>query len=206
MNRQSKTERIKLLICGLGLTAFAVFVVFSSITRSGAQGNDGPTATDAPATPATGNAAAAPVPAAAPVVKTPAQDPAPPAAAPKMEGCIACHGNIEPMHRKRGTKPEESGKLDEQGKDAFGLSCTYCHGGNPATLEKKEAHVKPRYPELWQRYKKQDTTSSANPENSHALMANESYEFVRFVNPADLRVADNGVRRAADMESAAIAR
>jgi hypothetical protein len=190
MNWQSKTERIKLILCCLCMLAVVALVLTSSSVRSDAQSNDAAPANEtAPVTPETAEApargASAPevAPATRPIV---AQD----AAAAKVEGCVACHGNIEPMHRKRGTKPEESGKLDEQGKDAYGLSCTYCHGGNPNTLEKKEAHVKPRYPNLWERYKKQDTNSSANPENSGALMANESYEFVRFVNPGDLRVAD----------------
>ena len=196
MNWQSKTERIKLIVCSLCILAVVTLVISSSLVRSGAQGNDTP-AVDATVTnpvptqvaPATEAHPGIPAHATTPATTVPstvAQD----ASAAKVEGCIACHGNIEPMHRKRGTKPEESGKLDEVGKDAFGLSCTYCHGGNPNTNEKKEAHVKPRYPDMWERYKKQDTTSSANPEGSNALLVNESYEFVRFVNPGDMRVAD----------------
>jgi hypothetical protein len=174
------------------MLAVVTLVVSSSLVRSDAQGSDAAATEPPPATTGSSAPAASAPPAAAPSANA-ASQPRPVAAqdaAAKVEGCIACHGKIEPMHRKRGTKPEESGTLDEAGKDAYGLSCTYCHGGNPNTLEKKEAHVKPRYPNLWERYKKQDTNSSANPENSNALMANESYEFVRFVNPADLRVAD----------------
>src|SRR6188474_3446155 len=45
------------------------------------------------------------------------------------EGCITCHGQIEPMHKYGST-----GALDtlNDGKDAVNLTCTNCHGGNPA--------------------------------------------------------------------------
>ena len=88
---------------------------------------------------------------------------------PKTEGCVSCHGMIEPMH-KYGTT-ETLDKL-KAGKDAVGLSCTACHGGNPASKIKDEAHVRPRF----------------SPK-SKALWNRESWEFVRFVNPGDLRVA-----------------
>lgn len=86
---------------------------------------------------------------------------------PKVEGCVSCHGLIEPMH-KYGTT-ETLDKLKD-GKDAVGLSCTACHGGNPASKLKDEAHVRPRY-------------------GRKILWNLESWEYVRFVNPGDLRVA-----------------
>jgi hypothetical protein len=98
-----------------------------------------------------------------------------------QEGCLTCHGQIEPMHKT------ESGKLKD-GKDERELSCTFCHGGNPAEMSNKElAHVQPRYADEWKR-NNQRTTS--NPERTNALLAKESREFVRFINPGDLRVAD----------------
>src|SRR2546421_7839193 len=51
-----------------------------------------------------------------------------PPASPKLEGCVTCHGQIEPMH-KYGTT-ETLDKLKD-GMDAVGLTCTACHGGNP---------------------------------------------------------------------------
>src|SRR5262245_48958204 len=66
----------------------------------------------------------------------------------KLEGCVSCHGQIEPMH-KYGTT-ETLDKLKD-GKDAVGLSCTACHGGNPASKIKDEAHVKPMFPREWRR-------------------------------------------------------
>ena len=101
----------------------------------------------------------------------------------KLEGCVSCHGMIEPMH-KYGTT-ETLDKLKD-GKDAVGLSCTACHGGNPASKVKDEAHVQPKFPQEWRRAGRY---TGANPESSNTLMNRESWEFVRFVNPGDLRVA-----------------
>ena len=104
-----------------------------------------------------------------------------PATTPPLEGCLKCHANIEPMHRYGGPAPLD--KLDN-GKDAKGLTCTFCHGGNPATTTKEEAHVRPRYPSEWFKHGKFRV-----PEGSGPLLARESLEFVRFLNPGDLRVA-----------------
>jgi hypothetical protein len=107
------------------------------------------------------------------------------AAAPvvRVEGCVSCHTMIEPMH-KYGTT-ETLDKLKD-GKDAVGLSCTACHGGNPVAKLKQEAHVKPKFPDEW---KRAGNYRGANPERSNTLLNRESWEFVRFVNPGDLRVA-----------------
>lgn len=100
-----------------------------------------------------------------------------------VEGCLKCHGNIEPMHRYN-----NQGALEElkDGRDALGLSCTQCHGGNPAATTLEQAHVQPRFPKEWNCKKGQ--CSSANPERSNVLLARESSEFVRFINPGDFRV------------------
>ncbi|MFN2455976.1 MAG: hypothetical protein ABR577_17350 [Pyrinomonadaceae bacterium] len=103
---------------------------------------------------------------------------------PKVEGCVVCHKDIEPMHVPQGQ--EGKAKIDAQGKDGIGLSCTACHGGNPFGTTAEDSHVKPRFPERWQRNGK---ATSSNPENTNADILRESYEFVRFVNPGDMRVA-----------------
>ncbi len=114
---------------------------------------------------------------------------------PRVEGCISCHGQIEPMHKYGTTETLE--KLDKEGKDAFRLTCTACHGGNPvprkisddqAEIErvKRASHVQPRFPEEWKRDGKY---TGANPERTNTLLARESWEFVRFINPGDIRVA-----------------
>ena len=100
----------------------------------------------------------------------------------KVEGCVSCHGLIEPMHKYGTTETLE--KLKD-GKDAVGLSCTACHGGNPVATTKEAAHVQPMFPREWRRDGKY---GGANPERSNTLLTRESWEFVRFVNPGDLRV------------------
>jgi hypothetical protein len=80
---------------------------------------------------------------------------------------------------------------------AVKLGCTDCHGGNAAIVgnpalartdpayvaAREKAHVLPRYPHSW------NYPSSANPKRSYALLNKEAPEFIRFVNPGDLRVA-----------------
>src|ERR1035437_5356006 len=101
------------------------------------------------------------------------------------EGCAKCHSNIEPMHRYS-TNGDVFDKLVD-GKDAQGLTCTVCHGGNPAATTKKEAHVQPRFPKEWG-CKGDGDCSSRNPERTNTLLEKESREFVRFINPGDFRV------------------
>jgi len=85
----------------------------------------------------------------------------------KSAGCLQCHQGVEPMHKASHVV----------------LGCTDCHGGNPATgLAKEAAHVQPKHPEFWR--------SSANPPSSNAWINHESPEFIRFINPGDLRVAE----------------
>src|SRR6185503_15609652 len=75
----------------------------------------------------------------------------------KVEGCVGCHGLIEQMNKYGTTETFERIK---DGKDAAGLSCTACHGGNPVARTKEEAHVKPRFPREWRR---QGKYGGANP-------------------------------------------
>ncbi|MEP6635901.1 MAG: hypothetical protein ABJB97_04185, partial [Acidobacteriota bacterium] len=116
------------------------------------------------------------------------------ASQPKLEGCTTCHGQIEPMHKYGPTEVYEALK---DGKDAVGLSCTGCHGGNPLPRKSSDnpteqlrtklaAHVKPRFPKEWRRDGK---STGANPVRTNTLLVRESWEFVRFINPGDNRVA-----------------
>jgi hypothetical protein len=86
-------------------------------------------------------------------------------AAGKSNGCVHCHQNTGDPH----------------GKSTLHIGCTDCHGGDAGTDVKEKAHVHARYPEAW--------PTSANPVRSYALLNHEYPEFVRFVNPGDLRVA-----------------
>jgi len=87
------------------------------------------------------------------------------AAAVKSQGCITCHAGVGDMHRSPNVR----------------LGCTDCHGGNADVLTKQAAHVHPKDCEAW--------PGSANPVRSYTLLNQESPEFVRFVNPGDLRAA-----------------
>jgi len=84
----------------------------------------------------------------------------------KSRGCLTCHRGIENMHKSTAVK----------------LGCVDCHLGDPQATTTKAAHVKPRYPNKWK--------TSANPVRSYTLLNEEKPEFIRFVNPGDLRVAD----------------
>jgi hypothetical protein len=105
----------------------------------------------------------------------------------KSAGCLSCHAGIEPMHES----------------ETVVIGCTDCHGGNALansggaplgsdayTAAQKEAHVAPRYPKEWSDPKTPGRISSANPVRSYTLLNHESPEFIRFVNPGDLRVSD----------------
>jgi hypothetical protein len=97
-------------------------------------------------------------------------------------GCITCH-----------TKTDEA-SMHPSGTVTLG--CATCHGGNPAIAAapgasasspqyadaKRKAHPQPAVPELW--------TSAANPVRAYTAWLRESEEYIRFVNPGDLRVAD----------------
>lgn len=95
-------------------------------------------------------------------------------------GCRDCHTTTDAasMHKN----------------PAVVIGCADCHGGNaavraeslaPGTADyeaaKRNAHVLPRHPENW--------PSSANPKHGYTNLLQESAEFVRFINPGDLRVA-----------------
>lgn len=127
---------------------------------------------------------------------------------------MTCHGQIEPMHKYGTTETLDALK---EGKDAVGLTCTGCHGGNPQPRKtggeidaksiqqiKNEAHVRAKFPAEWQRDGK---TTGANPERTNTLLARESWEFVRFINPGDLRVAGKTCGSGChDLESKNVAR
>ncbi len=104
----------------------------------------------------------------------------------KSSGCKTCHSSTD-----QATMHVNPGVI---------LGCSDCHGGD-AKVEKPQsttykgerkseyiaamerAHVLPRYPLKW------NYPSSANPERTYTLLNRESPEFIRFINPGDLRVA-----------------
>ena len=104
----------------------------------------------------------------------------------KSTGCVSCHTSTDKhtMHANPGVV----------------LGCTDCHGGDVNVVKPKDAvykgkddaqysaamhraHVSPTYPKAW------NYPASANPESSYTLLNRENKDFVRFINPGDLRVA-----------------
>ena len=99
----------------------------------------------------------------------------------KSSGCVSCHTTTdEPtMHPTK----------------TVHLGCTACHGGNASAsapagaarssaeyaAAKEKAHVQPRDAIF--------KTRSALPEETYTKWLSESYEYVKFRNPGDLRVA-----------------
>src|SRR5215469_9333520 len=98
-------------------------------------------------------------------------------------GCVSCHGQTD------------SATMHPTG--TVHLACIDCHGGNAGAMPpagakkgdagyddaKKKAHPKPSLPELWR--------SSANPVRAYTQWLKESKEYIQFVNPGDLRVAED---------------
>ncbi len=99
----------------------------------------------------------------------------------KGAGCVTCHLSTDTpsMH--------PSGLVQ--------IGCTDCHGGNAGVSvppgarrgepqyakAMSEAHPHPKFPALWK--------SSANPVRAATDWLKESAEYIKFVNPGDLRVA-----------------
>lgn len=100
----------------------------------------------------------------------------------KSEGCVSCHIEMD-------TKTMHS-------SSAVSIGCTDCHGGNSSVKApggalqgspayetvKNQAHILPKNKKIF--------TSSANPSDGVHYANDESWEFIRFINPGDLRVAD----------------
>lgn len=95
-------------------------------------------------------------------------------------GCQDCHSKTDAptMHNTPGVV----------------LGCANCHGGDPKVRAnglkkdtaafadaKSAAHSQPDHPEWW--------PTSANPEGSYTHLLKENWDFVRFINPGDFRVA-----------------
>jgi hypothetical protein len=119
-------------------------------------------------------------------------------------GCLSCHAGIEPIHASEAV---QIGCVQCHGGDA---SVTVPAGAPPGSQGYEAAlaaaHVQPRFPGRWPRRQAAEAAgaatgagaaaagaagrvSSANPERSYTLLLAESPDFVRFVNPGDLRVA-----------------
>ncbi|MDT5158233.1 MAG: hypothetical protein QOH51_2590 [Acidobacteriota bacterium] len=159
---RTKRQQLISLIAALvvfGVAAFALFPVHSAGVKTGKTAE----ATVAPeATDASGETSESESPPAEVDVQQEGDKPPAPS-----ESCMKCHTGIGDPH---------------QTKLRNGPSCVDCHGGNGAGATKLEAHTaKPKHPEKW--------PNSANPEETYTLLNNENWDWIRFVNPSDLRTA-----------------
>jgi hypothetical protein len=107
----------------------------------------------------------------------------------KSRGCLSCHQYVSDG------KGRFTDRHTMHENPAVVLGCTDCHGGDasiyrpgnsaatdrPYQIEMGRAHVLPRFPAKW--------PTAANPEGSYTWLLREPAEFVRFMNPGDLRVA-----------------
>jgi len=133
-------------------------------------------------------------------------------------GCIDCHGgNGAAMNTMADViRVPQKNRRGEPLKDEEGNEIVTFSGGRPGApgapitdeaylAAMKAAHVQPEHPEAWygvslnERTRKfgehshEDPTKlhgSRNPENTYALLNDESPAFIRFINPGDLRIAD----------------
>ncbi|HVO29347.1 MAG TPA: hypothetical protein VMV18_01370 [bacterium] len=85
-------------------------------------------------------------------------------------GCEGCHAGIEPMH-----------------PTGVAITCVGCHGGNGTALEKSDAHVHPSKRTMEEGI----GLTAGNAIDTYGDLMNERAEYVRFVNPGDLRVAED---------------
>ena len=100
----------------------------------------------------------------------------------KSQGCMSCH------------QPMDNASMHPTG--TVRLGCVDCHSGNPEVIKpaqavpgssgyeeaKRQAHPRPRFAE--------NERSSANPVRAYTRWLKEDREFIKFVNPGDLRVAE----------------
>ncbi|MCZ6596721.1 MAG: hypothetical protein O7B99_03695 [Planctomycetota bacterium] len=94
----------------------------------------------------------------------------------RSAGCISCHeGTVDPH------------------PNPVNISCVDCHGGDGLATTIEAGHPAARHPDEW--------LSSANPERTYALLNDESYDWIRFVNPGDLRVLRDTCGRCHGQES-----
>jgi hypothetical protein len=167
MNLPSRpTGYLPLLAAGLGAAGFAACLFAApEVVEPGGAGAAADTLSGPPiAVPRNARSSEAAQPAPKP---TNWIDQSPQEARRKSAGCIECHQGIEDMHSSPNVV----------------LGCVDCHGGDPTPgLSMRKAHVAPRNAVFWQ--------TSAKPSDSSVLLNHESAEFIRFVNPSDLRVAD----------------
>ena len=101
-------------------------------------------------------------------------------AARRSAGCVSCHGFTEaPSMHTTGTVQ---------------LACIDCHGGEGDVMRPAEPDMRAYERARRQAHPKSSNgsyaDSSANPVRGYTDWLNENKEYIRFINPGDLRVVD----------------
>ena len=98
----------------------------------------------------------------------------------QSSGCVSCHTTTD------------AASMHPQSTVVIG--CADCHGGDPTivatgqpgtveyTEAKRKAHIQPRF--------REDAARGGHPKEVYSRWLKESQEYIRFVNPGDLRVAE----------------
>ena len=100
----------------------------------------------------------------------------------KSAGCVSCHTTTDSatMHL---TGTVRLGCVDCHGGDATASAPPSSKpGSEPYDQAKRHAHPRPKFSE--------DARSSANPVRAYTRWLKEDLQYIQFVNPGDLRVAD----------------
>ncbi len=85
----------------------------------------------------------------------------------KSVGCLTCHDGVEKPHASQIVR----------------LGCTDCHGGDAVATTKELAHISSG--------DRQRDNAATTPADDNADWLRQRFEYVRFVNPGDLRVAES---------------
>lgn len=103
-------------------------------------------------------------------------------------GCTDCHGGDAGIMKPAGTSEQDKAPYHGQHKDDPSIIERHGNPGyqytGPYAEAMEKAHVLPRFPERW------DYPRARNPERTYALLNKEAPEFIRFINPGDLRIAE----------------
>src|ERR1043165_5760862 len=91
----------------------------------------------------------------------------------KSAGCVSCHGTTE------ASSMHTTGTVQ--------LGCIDCHGGNGDVRRPSDAGT---YESAKHKAHPTSRDRSANPVRAYAEWVKEDKEYIRFVNPGDLRVVD----------------
>jgi hypothetical protein len=108
------------------------------------------------------------------------------------QGCIHCHNSMADSYVGPDGKKKANAYHNMHDPDKLAnvvISCVDCHGGNGNETVKEKAHVQPNTAtrKLWEDPNHPGQLISGNPQNLAAAVLQENPDYIRFINPGDLR-------------------